>query len=455
MAEPGFVVADDPQLYHLRTRVVENGQTLDEETRRFGFREIWIDGTRFRLNGVVTNFTGDYVLFGNPKHWPARYFTPQGFPDAVREIRALNIRVLRFHKRPAPRWALDVCDEMGLAVASESALNGATSSAGKMFSEPTLSRYLDNSKTWVASWVRAERNHPSILFWSAMNEMFVLPAERSTAIGAVIDAHDGTRPILYEGHDNHPKSKVNGAVISLHYPRIINEQNRWNAEPWGQTAGDWKQFVRADRPTTMGEGIYVPASSKPNEEQERNIWWQGVWTRGMRATGWSYIAPAVFRWVSEQDASAPQSRERIANIRHAFAPVALFDPAYDDLGIAPFVDGKLPTVRAGERVMRTLRLFNDEFRGEEIVTTVQLVAQGKTLATGQTQLRVPPGEYRELTCAFEVPHAAEFELVRIARKNGRERFREARTFRVEGAQAGRDTSRELTLRPQEQPETAR
>lgn len=445
-ANPALWWPDDPQLYHLRTRLTEGAQVVDEETRRFGFREIWVDGARFRLNGVVTNFTGDYVLFGNAKHWPARFFTPQGFPDAVRQIKALNIRIMRFHKRPAPRWALEMCDEMGLAVASESALNGATGGAGQMFSEPTLSQYLENSKTWVADWVKAERNHPSILFWSAMNEMFVLPAARSTPIGAVIDAHDGTRPIFYEGHDNHPKSKVDGTLISLHYPRIVNAENRWNAEPWGTTAADWRQFVRSDKPTTMGEGIYVPASSKPNEEQGRNIWWQGVWTRGMRATGWDYIAPAVFRWVSEQDDS-PVNRRRVANLANAFAPVALFDVAYDDAGIAPFVENKLPLLKAGTRVTRALHLFNDEWRGETLEVAVEArVDEGRVVASGTGRFEVARGEYRKLECAFEVPHAASFELVRVVKKDGRERFRESRTFQVEGAQAGRVAGREISLR---------
>ena len=52
---------EDPHLYRLRTRVRANGQLVDEHFQRFGFREFWIEGRDFFLNGNRITLLGDWV----------------------------------------------------------------------------------------------------------------------------------------------------------------------------------------------------------------------------------------------------------------------------------------------------------------------------------------------------------------------------------------------------------
>lgn len=50
---------DHPKLYRLRAELVCGGTVLDSRTERFGFREIWTEGTKFILNGKPINLRGD------------------------------------------------------------------------------------------------------------------------------------------------------------------------------------------------------------------------------------------------------------------------------------------------------------------------------------------------------------------------------------------------------------
>ncbi len=69
--------------------------------------------------------------------------------------------------------------------------------------------------------------------------------------------------------------------------------------------------------------------------------------------------------------------------RLAYHPNALFDIAYDKLGIAPYKDGILPELNAGETVTRALAIFNDDLRDDKLRARVVLKIGDRELAAGQ------------------------------------------------------------------------
>jgi hypothetical protein len=174
---------------------------------------------------------------------------------------------------------------------------------------------------------------------------------------------------------------------------------------------------------------------------ERNTWWLGLWLRGLRYTDWTNVKPACW-WFTEADlASAnPAQRQRTLNLRNALAPVALFDKAYDDLGIAPYVTGTkpggtLPELNPGTRERRTLIVYNDEFRDTAVTIEVAVEVAGRVVATGRKELQVELGSHRDVPCAFDVPAASGGECALILRtfKGGSRTFEETRRFRLAGA----------------------
>ncbi len=445
---------DQPHLYHLRSRLVQGGKRLDAETRRFGFREFWAQGTTFRLNGVRFNSTGDYFVWGKDNHWPDSY-TPAGWRKTIAALKDLNTQSVRLHKQPAPQFALDIADETGLLLVSESALDGPTGGATPF----KLDKYLDNSiKFWVPAWVKANRNHASVWMWSAMNEMGPVNKENAQKVGKVIRDLDPTRMIIYEGHSNPEtyEGDPNTDINSRHYPRPFgNTGGVWtgSGEPWGAKPEEspngiyaWKVFLDPAKPTASGEALFYPGG-QANAAQERNAWWQGVWTRGMRYNGWAAIGPASYRWIRR--AEDPNDL-RIQNRRNAYARVALFDKEYDELGIAPFIGptggpGTLPQVAAGANLKRTLVLYNDEFRDTKIDIEVVVKAGDKVFARGAKSFQVALGEHIDIPFSFQVPFGVkEIQVVRKTSKNGVPKFEESRSFTVSGDGTG-ETSGVVTI----------
>jgi len=425
---------DRPVLYHLKSRVLRNGNAVDQETRRFGFREIWIEGNQFRLNGVRMNFRSDWVLFGNARHWGADAYTPEGWAKSLEEVKRMNVNLVRLHKHPAPRFAMDVADEKGMCLVAESAINSANvESFIDGFNKPA---YMVNALKWVAEWVPAVRNHPSIVLWSTSNEMSVITPEDARSIERVIRAADDTRPVGSEDLTNiGVPVDIGHSTLSVHYPRRGNW--KWNAQPWGNDRSiyAWQEFVSPDRPTMTGECLWTPAAAV-QPEQQRTIWWQGIWTRGMRYTGWAQIGPPVWRWARKEPDSL-----RATNLKNAFSPVAVFDKAYDELGIAPYVGaghefvGAWPEVDQGVWLDRALVVYNDDFNDNKVRVSLSLEVDGAVLANGEDTYEVGLGEHRDVPCRLQVPFGSgkTMKLLLRAFKGNQLRFEESRIFRLREA----------------------
>lgn len=425
--DPDLWWPDQPALYQLESRVMSDKKTVDTETRRFGFREFWIVGNQYYLNGVRTNLFGDYQTFGDSFYTSPDLYTPENWPATVDKIKAMNIRVLRFHHNPVPQYVLDVTDEKGLLICDESA-----NYARAFHRKTNHAAYLKNGKAWLIPWIEADRNHPSVYMWNAANEMTYGFAGSFTPLelrefGAVIDSLDPTRPVGYDGDGDI------GAALDYHYPEGYNQ------EPAGSIYS-WAALVHPAKPTGAGEILHTRSPvAEARLSVERNTWWLGIWLRGLRYTNWTNVKPACF-WFTQADLYSPDSlqRTRSLNLRNAYAPVALFDIDYDDLGISPFVTGTtpggvLPVVQPGVVLRRSLVVYNDEFRDTTVSVTVQIKSGNNLYAEGTKTVTVPLGDHKTITCSFQVPFGiTRLDMVLSTAKTGQKKFAETRSFTVQG-----------------------
>lgn len=411
-ADPALWAPDTPTLYVLDSRLVEDGQVLDEENRRFGFREFWIEGRHFVLNGVRLNLWGSSMTAHAQGFRQARYAQVgrATWPATIDRLKRLNIRVLRFHQQPPESFVLDVADEKGLLVIAESAVYARSYLYGA-----DRGTYLRNCARWIPAWVKAERNHPSIVLWSASNEMKhrfrLLTSGEIRSLGDSISAYDPTRPVIFEGE----RDDIGGAVVSYHYPEGYENQ------PSGSIYG-WDSLAHAGKPTSIGELLI---DNGPNAEPNR--WWQGTWSRGLRYAGVADIRPYTLAW-----AWTNPDRPEVANLRNSLSPVAVFDSAYDDLGIAPLADRRYPPLPAGGQSRRTLVVYNDDFADSTVAITVTTRIGGRTYSTLDWTLSIVPGEHVAVPYMLEVPPdtGATLEMVLTASKGGAVRFRETKSFAI-------------------------
>lgn len=474
----------DPKLYRLETALSENGQALDGQTTRFGFRQFYVNGDHYELNGIRANLRGDAYEFSwheGFRHGPSTapvFSTKELIPalqrQLVREYQKLNNNMLRPHKASGIDELYDACDELGLLVFDEAP-----------FWETwvrTDERAKPNIEAWIKRWVAARRNHPAIVAWIASNECWYGPTAPILLNAA--RSVDMSRPSFNEdpwGPTPHTPTgeALEGDEDCRHYTggypaKAFNTEalyDVYRANP-NKPTGEGESLFSDGWPLMNADGSLTGTHSQRGEFGHpdmisQNQWLHGVCRllRAMRYAGiadarlyasWMYAfdpveADVTPRW---DDLSAPGIKPVVLHrpildvftssepkvrynpgreyYRNSFAPVAVFDKEADRqnrIGVPPLVFQPKDTVR------RTLVLYNDEFRGGTEITvhwTVEAAdphgSPTRSLSQGTSTVQVPYGEKREQVITFALPAQCEgarwLNLTLVAGKAGQERFQE-------------------------------
>lgn len=192
---PDLWSLESPSLYTAVISVIFNGKKIDTETVPFGIRSFefvpatgfWLNGKNFKLKGACLHHDGSAFGAAVPLAvWERR----------LNELRKLGVNAIRTaHNPPAPEF-LDLADRMGFLVMDE------------MFDQWTVAKNPFDYHLYFNEWsirdlkdtVRRDRNHPSVILWSAGNEIHDTPKpEIAIPIlkGLVAAFHevDDTRPV--------------------------------------------------------------------------------------------------------------------------------------------------------------------------------------------------------------------------------------------------------------------
>lgn len=157
----------DPVLYTLTTRLVADGTLLDENKQSFGFRTVRFDSKEgFFLNDTYVK------LHGVCEHHDLGCLGAAFNKEALRRkfviLKNMGVNALRTsHNMPAVEF-MDLADEMGFLVVSE----GFDMWERKKTTYDYSRFFLEWAPKDVASWVRRDRNHPSLIMWSIGNEIY-------------------------------------------------------------------------------------------------------------------------------------------------------------------------------------------------------------------------------------------------------------------------------------------
>jgi hypothetical protein len=418
---------DTPHLYVLHTTLRRANTVVDEERRRFGYRQFTVSGERFALNGVPTTLRGDYIGYG--AYIPVAMQQPETLAATYRRLKSeLNANALRWHLRPPPRYAYELADEVGLFLVAESAVYGRPDPRAPMPAD-VKAEFLANVHRWLGPWIRARRNHPSVVMWSVVNEMGPkyrnhqgLTPDELRAVGAIARALDPTRPLVYHGN-----AEVRDEdTVNYHYPTLAPETAESDIY-W------WRRLLVPGKPTGLGEYFQTSATARPlgddpavraRRAQEAKDW-MAHFTRGLRHLGFADLRPKLINWTLHE----PEGSWRVSTMRDTFAPVALFDLDYDRLGLAPIRDGTLPRVAVGQQLVRRLRLYNEEWSGDLLDVIISVVRDGREHYRHAGQIHLAPGHQRDWMVSVPVPaDAGPFAIVREVLKDGRPRFIETSHF---------------------------
>jgi beta-galactosidase len=186
-----------PSLYTVRSTVEAGGKTVDEYDTPIGIREAVFDadrgfllnGEHVKLNGVCLHHDGGAVGAAVPERvWERRFVL-------LKEMGCNAIRTS--HNPPAPEF-LDLCDRLGFLVMDE-AFDEWRVPKGQI-GPYGYSQYFDEwHERDVADFVHRDRNHPSVVIWSAGNEIGDQVARRGVetlrSLVTIFHREDPTRAV--------------------------------------------------------------------------------------------------------------------------------------------------------------------------------------------------------------------------------------------------------------------
>lgn len=167
ITEPHLWSVDDPYLYTLVTELKVDGKCVDERFERIGYREVrfdanegfFLNGERLKLNGVCMHH--DLGALGAAVNRAA-------IKRQLNILKEMGVNSVRTSHNPPSSEFMDLCDEMGILVDSEG------------FDMWELKKndfdYHRFFQEWherdTRSWIRRDRNRPSVIMWSIGNEIY-------------------------------------------------------------------------------------------------------------------------------------------------------------------------------------------------------------------------------------------------------------------------------------------
>ena len=260
---------EHPNLYSVKTIVLDAGKPVDDYTSPLGFR--WFKFTAehgFFLNGEHYYFKGANVHQDHAGWGDA--VADSGFFRDVKLVKGAGFDFIRGSHYPhAPAFAA-ACDQLGMLFWSENCFWGTGGFKSPWASSAYPTNPADDAgfeasvKASLRDMIRINRNHPSIIVWSMDNEVFfsdksVMPKVRNFLKELVSYSHelDPTRPAAIGGSQRGGIDKLgdvagyNGDGARLFpdpgIPNVVTEYGSTMADRPGKYAPGW-----GDLPNTPG-----------------------------------------------------------------------------------------------------------------------------------------------------------------------------------------------------------
>ena len=209
--DPAKWSAEFPNLYTLLFELINSsGITIEVINGRIGFKETEIRNQVFYLNGVPVKLNGINSHMQHPTL--GHTMNEETIREDMRILKQFNINCVRTSHYPPVIRYLELADEYGIYIVDET---GDESHATEFVSEKK--EWEEMYRERVRRMVLRDRNHPSILFWSAGNE-----SGEGNNICAVIDEgkkFDKTRYWMYGGNAFSHKCEE---IIGPRYPKMTN-----------------------------------------------------------------------------------------------------------------------------------------------------------------------------------------------------------------------------------------
>jgi hypothetical protein len=421
---PRLWAPESPFLYHLNASL-KTDKPIDQTAIRFGFREFWIEGSHFILNGLPIRTNGDaWHFMGVPQ------MTEEYARTWYEAAKATHIGIIRPHAQVYPKFYYDLADEMGMLLIDENATWA--SHCNYQYNDDFWARATKHAETWV----KRDRNHPSVVIWSVDNEINGahganpndgapswqwLVDQIHARLVATIQKYDKSRPISGDG-DNDQNGQL--PIFCMHYPGNEPPQLEHGVKPVtiGEV-GPMYYSTPEDEAKFVGDVVYESFANRLKAmgiEMNWNTQHHRVWTE--------YSSPFNMAWYSmEQLPFAGETwtyptfegpgmkPDRMGPFTSTFN--AGFDPKqpkwkpnafypYLQDSFVPqrfFFDQRNVRFYGQQAAKRTITIHNDVHRAADIKLNISVTSCGKQVASQSKLLKMQSAGLENITLEFTTP----------------------------------------------------
>ena len=222
-----FWSPEQPQLYDLTVRLLQNSQTLDEKTVRYGIRTISVSEEKgFALNGHSRKIKG--VCLHHDLGMLGAAINKAALAHQLTLLKDMGCDAIRTAHNMPSQWQMDLCDSLGLMVMAESF---------DMWIYPKVKNgYCRFYNEWwprdLTNLVEANKLHPSIVMWSIGNE---IPEqgmdggmEMTRHMQSLLHQLDPTRPVT-AGMDRIDNALATGYAQVLDVPGMNYRTHKYKS----------------------------------------------------------------------------------------------------------------------------------------------------------------------------------------------------------------------------------
>lgn len=205
---------ETPELYTVVLRVQHEGRFTEYVAYRFGMRNIAFGSGEVYINGRKIPFT------------MARYLTTadrQTTETELRELKRSGINMVMAEKQPQPEYFYELCDEIGLYVCDQAAVNidleGAEQNNGPRANPFNLPYFSEVIKDRILSTYLRSRNHASVVMFSLGGD--VTNGYNLQQAYLTLKELERQRPLIFLAADGEWNSDAVSRTTAERYPASV------------------------------------------------------------------------------------------------------------------------------------------------------------------------------------------------------------------------------------------
>jgi beta-galactosidase len=227
---PDLWSVETPAMYTLKSVILEGTKSIDNYLTPFGIRKIVFDTDKgFLLNGKHVKMNG--VCLHHDAGCLGAAVPERAWERRLQLLKEMGCNAIRTSHNPMAPEFLDLCDKMGFLVMDE-IFDEWVEKKGQITSGYHL-YFNEWWKTNVISMIHRDRNHPSVVIWSAGNEVPDQVVDRGIEVmrnlAELFHKEDPTRPVT-QANDRIAAGDGPAKIPFLELQDIVgyNYVDRWN-----------------------------------------------------------------------------------------------------------------------------------------------------------------------------------------------------------------------------------